>query len=145
MNFVAGLYYVLDHFPSRINVGNIDYTKNYMALLGHIIFSGHYTEDKLYNNIKEHFTSLDEYMDQSVRDQLTELGYNTENFFDLLAVVVKRFNDWIINGNETIASLYNKELSVLYHVLFPITSGLFSFSFKLNKAATRKTIRKRHL
>lgn len=139
-HFVSGAFYVIDHFPSRLNVTTIEHSRTFVILLGHIIFSGVYAENELHKRIEEHYVSLDEYMDESVKQQLEEIGYHAENFFDLLAIAIKMFNKWIIEGNENITSLYDKELSILYHILFSITSGLFNFSFKLTKAGTRKDL-----
>ena len=59
--------------------------------------------------------------------------------------MIKHFNHWIITGSEQVNSLYNKELSVLYHVLFEISSAIFRTGFRLNKIATKKELTEKEI
>ena len=139
-SMVSEFFYIVDHFPTRIVLEHVDNKTIWMVLLGHIIFSGVYGEGKLHGNILEHFNSLDEYMDNLVLSQLFDLGYKCSSFYDLLAIVLEHFNEWVINGSEQTNSLYGKELSVLYHMLFGITSAIFRTGFRLNKIASKKAL-----
>jgi hypothetical protein len=138
--FVTGFFYVVDYFPDRIKIAYIDNKNRWMILLGHVIFSGMYGDGKLYDLIKEHFESLDECVDSIVIHKLAEIGYNIENFYDLLALIVTNFNKWAVNAAESNMSLYGKSLEILYYVMFDITSAIFKTIFKLNKAATKKKL-----
>ena len=144
-SLVSEFFYIVDHFPTRISPQSVDNKNLWMILLGHIIFSGVYGEGKLYNNIAEHFNSLDEYVDNLVIIKLKEIGYEVTDFYSLLALVIKHFNHWIITGSEQVNSLYNKELSVLYHVLFEISSAIFRTGFRLNKIATKKELTEKEI
>ena len=75
-------------------------------------------------------------MDNYVIKKLSELGYMTRNFFELLATVIKEFNNWNMDVDRSL-TMFNKEISILYHSLFSITSALFRVNFRLNKLATR--------
>jgi hypothetical protein len=139
-SFVAGLYYVIDHFPARfVTPDDLENTKLYMVMLGYIIFKGIFGENKLHKGIEEHFVSLDDYMDNFIKIRLNELGYEVNDFYDLLSLVIKNFNYWLLD-TDSLVTMFNKEVSVLYHVLFPITSALFRVNFRLNKLATRKVL-----
>ena len=142
---VSEFFYTVDHFPSRINVAHIENKSIWMILLGHIIFSGVYGEGKLFGNIQEHFNSLDEYIDNLIAMQLKELGFECKTFYDLLVIVIKNFNDWVITGSEQTNSLYGKELSILYHMLFEITSAIFRTGFRLNKIASKKELTEKEI
>jgi hypothetical protein len=78
-------------------------------------------------------------MDNFIKIRLNELGYEVNDFYDLLSLVIKNFNYWLLD-TDSLVTMFNKEVSVLYHVLFPITSALFRVNFRLNKLATRKVL-----
>ena len=75
-NMLGGFFYVVDHFPMRIKASleYVDSKRLWMILLGHIIFSGSINEGKLYDDINDHITSLDEYLDSLVIVKLKDVG-----------------------------------------------------------------------
>lgn len=137
---VTGFFYIVDHFPSRFRPGYVDNQTLWKILLGHIIFSGLYGENKLFTQINEHFTSLDSYVDSIVIDKLRENNYHIENFYDLLSLILAQFNNLVLNNESSNLSMYGKSLEVLYYVLYPITSGIFQINFLLSKAASKKPL-----
>jgi hypothetical protein len=137
---VVGFYYVVDHFPSRFQVNSLDNTTLWIILLGHIVFSGHYGENKLYTSIKEHFSSLDDYVDGIIIEKLKESKYYVDNFYDLLAVIIDNFNNLVLHTEGSNLSMYGKSLEVLYYVLYDINSGIFKVNFKLNKLVSKKPL-----
>ena len=139
-SLVAGFFYTVDHFPSRIQPKYVDNKQLWMILLGHIIFSGVFGEGKLHDGILEHFNSLDEYVDDIVIKKLEEIGHHINDFYDLLALIVRHFNDWIVSAAESMISLYGKSLDVLYYAMFDLTSAIFRTNFRLNKLATKKLL-----
>jgi len=142
---LSGFFYVVDHFPTRVSAQHVDNKTLWCVLLGHIIFSGVYGEGRLYGDIQEHFASLDEYVDTLVVIKLKEIGYDCKDFYDLLALVIVNHSRWIIESGDKTNSLYNKELSVLYHVLFDITAGIFKTGFRLNKIASKKILTEKEI
>ena len=139
-SIIGSVYYLLDHFPSKLTLSSLENTQQWMILLGHIVFSGNYTDGKLYESINEHFNSLEGYVDTVIYRKLEDAGYSVNNLYDLLVLVIRNFNDWIVNAQSTINSVYGKELEVDYYVGFEITSGIFRFGFNLNKLAARKEL-----
>ena len=139
-SLIAGFYYTVDHFPNRVKPAFVNNQKLWMILLGHIIFSGIFGEGKLHEGIQEHFNSLDEYVDNIVIKKLEEIGHSIDDFYDLLALILRHFNDWIVNAAESMISLYGKSLDVLYYALFDLTSAIFRTNFRLNKLATKKQL-----
>lgn len=67
------------------------------------------------------------------------MGVNVENVYQLFAIIVEKFNDWLFVATDKVASMYDKELSILYYVLYEITSAIFNLYFKL-KAASKKEL-----
>lgn len=138
---VAGFYYIVDHFPSRITKSYLDNTNLWKVLMGLIVFPGNIGEGKLLQDISDHFDSLDEYIDAIVAGKLKDIGYHCENLYDLIAIVINSFSDWLLKAKDSINSMYDKELSTLYFVLMPITSQIFKLHFKLKKAASKRELR----
>lgn len=136
---IAGFFYCVDHFPTRITPDYVDNTALWMVLLGHVIWSGHISEGKLYSDILDHIQSLDEYIDNIVRAKLKEINYDCTDIYELFMLVITNFNDWMLTSDDRVNTMYDKELSVLYYVCYDITSTIFKMFFKL-KAAQKKDL-----
>lgn len=139
-NMIGGFFYIADHFPSRVlpkNIGDPHERRMWMILLGHILFSGSINEGKLYDDIEDHMSSLDEYLDGLVIMKLKEIGQPVNDVYELFAIIIGKFNDWLLAATDQVASMYGKELSILYYVLFEITKAIFNLYFKL-KAVSKK-------
>jgi hypothetical protein len=137
---VAGFFYVVDHFPGRLRANCLDTTYIWMILLGHIVFSGLYGENKLYTSIEEHFMSLDDYLDTIIIEKLKENNYHVENFYDLLALILANFNNLVLENEQGSLSMFGKSLEVLYYAMYDITAGIFKVNFRLNKLASKKPL-----
>lgn len=141
-NMIGGFFYIADHFPSRIQpeyIGIENERRLWCILLGHILFSSTIQEGKLYDDIYDHLTSLDEYIDGLVSVKLKDIGIEVEDIYKLFAIVIENFNEWLLSATNKVASMYDKELSILYYVLFDVTSAIFKLYFKL-KAASKKEL-----
>lgn len=139
-SLLIGLFYIIDHFPNRFKPAYLDQTNLFMILLGHIVFSGVYGENKLYSSIEEHFISLDDYVDPIVIGKLKESNYHIKDFYDLLALILNNFNSLVLESENSSLSMYGKSLEVLYYVLYDITVGIFRVNFKLSKLASKKVL-----
>lgn len=138
-NMLGGFFYIVDHFPSRIKIEFIDSRRLWMVLLGFIIFSGTVNEGILHDDVEDHIKSLDEYLDSVVMYKLKDIGINVTDIYQLFALIIEKFNDWILESAGNVSSMYDKELSVLYYVLYEITSAIFKLYFKL-KAVSKKEL-----
>ncbi len=130
---IAEFFYIVDHFPDRINIDMLNNINSWRILLGHILFSGLYGENKLLNDINKHFESLDSYIDPIVIEKLEDSGYNVKDFYELMSLIHLNFNNFIIGRNNSGLNVFGKSLEVLYYVLYSITSDIFKTSFKLSK------------
>lgn len=152
---VAGFYYVVDHFPGRFKLTMVtdpttgedrptadvlNDTALWMILIGHIRFSGNYPENKLYSSIREHFETIEPYLDKAVQDKLTEQGIHLENYFDLLNFIQVTFNDFIRANDTSGLSIYGKNLELYHYVAYDILYGITMMKFKLGKSAARGSI-----
>ncbi len=136
-NAIANIFYVLDNFPDRLNKDNLDNKSILSILLGHIIFSGLHNEVKLYEDVMKNFFSLDEYLDDIIREKLAEIGYPCNDFYDLLFAIHANFSMWF-SASESINTMYGKELSILYDTLYYLIHSVFSTSFKIRSKLASK-------
>lgn len=142
---VAGFFYVIDHFPDRIDTTRLDSRFIWTVLLGHIIFSGVYSEAKLYNDTQEHFNSLDDYLDVIVADKLKEIGWVVNDFYDLIAKIMIDFPTLLLGNQIDINSMFNKNIEILYYMLIEITSKIFRVIYKLRKNETKRPLNYRNV
>lgn len=138
-NMLGGFFYIVDHFPSHMPVEWVKSNRQWMILLGHIIFSGTVNAGKLYDDIADHMTSLDEYLDSLIMMKLHDIGVHVNDIYEVFAIVIEKFNDWLLSATDKVASMYDKELSILPFSLYEITSAIFKLYFKL-KAASKKEL-----
>ena len=139
---ITGFFYVVDFFPSRILPQYVEHTRLWMVLLGQINFTDIVDERVLHEKMVAHFGSLDEYLDGLIISQLRSIGYECEDVYSLFYVVITNFNDWLLNTNEKVNSMYGKELSILYFILEKITNAIFNLNFKLKTAQKKELTEK---
>lgn len=137
---VVGFYYTVDHFPERFRPDYLDNKPLWMILLGHIVFSGLYGENKLFTSIEEHFTSLDSYVDSIIVEKLKESKHEVNDFYDLLGLILGNFNNLVLQNEHSPLSMFGKSLETLYYVMYDIVAGLFRVNFRLGKLASKKRL-----
>lgn len=138
-NLVAGFFYVVDHFPSRVKADYVNSTRLWMILLGHLIWSGNVSEGRLYGDVEAHIASLDEYIDALVSDRLKTIGYECPDIYELFYLIIDKFSEWLLSSDDRASTMYNKELSILPFICYEITSAINTLYFKL-KAAQKKEL-----
>lgn len=137
-NLIGGFFYCVDHFPSRIKVEFINQTSLWMVLLGHIIWSGNIPQGKLFIDVQDHISSLDEYIDLIYHKKLKDIGYDCTDIYQLFALVIEKFNDWLLSSEDRVNTMYNKELSILYFICYEISSAISNLCFKLKSAQKKE-------
>lgn len=152
-SYMAGVYYVLDHFPNVFNIRYGDDLRPWLQdstiwriAMGHVLWSGLYGENTLLKNMAEHLSSLDHYADTDAIRKLEQRGYrNIENFYDVMDIIVKDFKNILREGGGNNLCVYGKNLETLYYVYYDITEGLFTANYKLNKQALKKPLDEKHI
>jgi hypothetical protein len=134
---MAGLFYVIDHFPDRVTSEHIERLELWRTLLGHLIWASNLSAGRLLKGVNDHFASLDGYHDVVTSDKLKTIGLKADSFYDLLFIVLKNFDEWQLNARESATTMFGKELSVLTFVLSDIVSAINTFYFKLGPAAEK--------
>lgn len=136
-SLVAGFYYVADHFPQQISARYVDDPRHWMLMMGLMLFSGDTNHGRIYDDMKNHIESLDEYIDPIMIERMREIGIVVNDFYEFLAFIINNFNDWLLNYRTKINTMYDKELNVLYHVTYSIIKSFFLIHYKLKSAAKK--------
>lgn len=136
LSFVSGIFYTIDNFPEYVHVQNLNVRENWMVLLGHILFSGLHGVPLLLQRISEHLLTIDHYVDTLVISKLKEKGLIIEDFYDLTALIIERFQSFILDAEQSNLSMFGKSLDILYYIYFDITSAFFRINYKLTSKKT---------
>lgn len=139
-DYIAGFFYVLDHFPIRIERDReyLNSTRLWRTLMGHLIFGSNLGEGHLHDNVTDHIHSLDEYVDEIMRTRFLEINIAVNDTYQFFGILIKHFNEWLHEGADKINSLYGKELGVLYYLLEDVVIAINTFYFKLTASAQSK-------
>lgn len=137
-NLVCGFFYVVDLFPTRVKPDWVDSKRNWMILMGLILFPANLGDGRLADDIAEHIRSLDEYIDEVMKVKFEEIGLPNDNIYTLFGIVIEHFNEWLQGAADRVSSMYDKEFSILYFVLDEITKQINKFYFKLRAATKRE-------
>lgn len=133
-NMVAGVFYVVDHFPERVQPEYTDHLLTWRRLLGHLIKGGIVdSEGKLIEYVAAHFDSLDEYIDEEAQDMLKDDGVPCQNLYDLFFHAIKVLSVLEVQSLDRVASMYGKSMMILRYALFDVTSAIFNFMYQLKK------------
>lgn len=139
-SLIEGFFYVVDHFPEQLNMESLETNALWMILLGHIYFTGHYGYNKLYTKIEEHFNTLNNILDPIIAEKLHRDGYEIEDVYQLMAMLMGNWNDLVTRGGQSKLSMYGKTLEILYYALYPITEAIFLTNFKITKFAMKRPL-----
>lgn len=134
--FVSEFFYIVDHFPSYVNEDNIDDKDNWLKLLGYILIGGHFSIGRIFSQMQEHLTSLDDFVDEGAMEKLSEKGYRITDFYDLVAMLTIKFPDLLAENDRT-GNIYEKYYDVTYHTLRVITYALTHMRYELQRTAKR--------
>lgn len=151
INMIGGFFYIVDHYPDRVKAEAINQAEIgdngesteltlWKILLGIVIF-GETNHGKLQENVRLHMESLDDYIDEMVRENLRKEDVYVENIYDLFAHIIDTHADRIRQAGNGVSSMYGKRLLVERFVLSNIIRAINTFMFKLRAANRRQLTR----
>lgn len=144
-NLIAGFFYIVDHFPQHVRPEYVDDNRLWMVLLGHIIWSGNVSPGKLYSDVHDHISSLDEYMDNVYSKKLKAIGYESKDIYHLFYRIISTFNEWLLTADDRVSTMYEKELSILPFICYELVSSINNLYFNLNAAKKKEFSNKKML
>lgn len=136
-SLVGSFYYLVDHFPKRITLREIDNLWLWKVLMGHILWTGDMNEGLLHDKVRDHFKSIDQYMDLITQQQLKSIGIEVTSTYDFFVHVMKNCTTWILQDSHKASSMYGKSLSTLPYVLYDITHAIVETNFAIHTAYRR--------
>lgn len=137
-NHIVTFFYLLDHWPERIRVQDVNEVRLWKQLLGELIWGSNTPLGRLEADTENHLEFLDNYIDEFMKFKFEQAGMPIENLYQLFGIIMANFNEWLLSGSQSISSTYNKELDVLYYVLTNISEGINNFYFGLKKLYKKK-------
>ena len=139
---IASFFYVVDHFPTRMDsLALIEYLNDprlWRVLMGHLYFTPDEPEGRLLNRIDIHMESLDGYVDGMVKEWLQEDNVYVNNLYELFMHVIETYSTRITESGQSVASMYGKRLMVLRYVLIDIIKSIFGMMFSLQVMSKKK-------
>lgn len=133
-NIVGSIFYIIDHLPTW-TIFNEEISQLY---LGKIILPDENAVAKVKERVREHYNSLDNYLDIHSKKKLYSLGMKVEDYYDLMFLVNKMFNEWTIVNSKTIGlHMESKIYEVLQYILYPITENVIRTTQELKKDEAR--------
>lgn len=135
ISLVAGFFYVVDHFPERMRSEYCASSRFWRTLLGHVIFTEEENEGKLMIGVDAHMESIDEYVDDLVRETLSSVDVHVTDIYEFFVYVMLNISNILISADP--ASSYGKRLTVLRYVCFDVVKAIFSFTYELRNAGKK--------
>ncbi len=141
---LAAFFYVADRFGERPIADYKDNTRLWMTMLGLTLWGDSKDESVIYEEVINHFNSLDKYVDDFVRNQLKRIGYPCKDIYEFLAVCIEHMDQWMIETPKRSISLYDKKLSILYPVfLVPLIMPISRFYYVIEAEAQKNGLTKK--
>lgn len=141
---VAGLFYILEHFPDHTDITSIDTAWLWRLFIGYMLWGETPGSGKLVEDINNHLNSLDGYVDFEVRRTMENNGLNCKTIYELFVYVIENMERMIMESSGSVSSMYGKQFMVLKYVLADINNSIFGMLFSLTssgkKPLTRDTI-----
>lgn len=133
---VGNIYYILDNFPDRITIDDLDNTFLWKLLLSEIIHSGNNSIGHLTEKIQAHFTDLNSKFHLIVIEKLKDVGIEANNLIELMTVIFKNFNNWLMKY-ETPLLYHKKTFEAESFILNHITANITRLMLELSKEELR--------
>lgn len=141
-SIIGGFFYVVDHFPDRIEPSFLDGTSDecwlWRVLLGQIIGGVEGGYGRIAEDMNEHMDSLDSYIDAQAKASLAQGDIYVDNIYQLFIYIIETLSQMTAMSTDEISTMYGKQLMILRYILRDIINAIFKLTFKLRKAATRK-------
>lgn len=129
---LGNVLYILDHFPNEISINQLDDTVVWKRYIGEVILSGKYSVALLLEKMNIHLDGFNQPLEREDIIKLGDLGVTCTNVFELMVVIMKNFNTWIMKSDSR-SFYHHKTIEAARHVLIKITSCFNLLYFDINK------------
>lgn len=143
--FVRSFFYMVDHFPEpTAGISFEEYldelkgSERWKIWMGYIQFGDQYGVGKLIENVNNHLTSLDQYVDIEARRMfLEEEDLEIDDIYQLFCFIINNMEELINEKEEDIGTMYGKRLQTSQYVLRDITASIFKCLFEITNNKKR--------
>ena len=119
-------------------------TAYYKTVLGKFTYPSNSNGFMLFDNARKHLKTTDTLLDPPAQYQLSQIGINVNNIYELLLVAFFNIDQWIVGYNPT--NLYEKKIGALDQIMAPlvaiINNKLFQLINKENEGITQESVKK---
>lgn len=135
---IAGIFYIIDHYPDRVKPQYADESRLWYHLLALTIKPDVAQEPVCIDKLDDHFRSLETFIDSQVKRTLAASDVFVNDIFDVLVDVIKTYSDRINITTEQLASMYDKRLVILRYLLQGVRNNTFNMGFDLQSLKNSK-------
>lgn len=135
---IAGVFYIIDHYPDRVKPEFADDPKLWYHLLALTIKPDVSQETVCIDKLDDHFRSLETFIDSQVKSTLADSNVYVDDIFDVLVDVIKTYSDRINITTEQLSSMYDKRLVILRYLLQGVRNMIFNMGFDLQSLKNSK-------
>ena len=135
--FVAGFFYIVDHYPDRMSAELVENTDEWRILLGRVIWDEEPSKGTALADVSEHYKSLDDYLDILSAKKLANIGHPVNDIYELFVVVMRNFSTWMAEAPDRVATMYEKELSILPFICYPYNDAFNKLLYRLRSNQPR--------
>lgn len=148
LNFISGVLYCFDILPGQVDdfnyvYNNKDHKKEIMfwrLLLGKIVYMNTFGAERIYNEINDFYDNLEGYMDTLTKKTLSNINIKVENYFDLLAIIMKNYNTLLINYKEYNSDIKNRYIDIYYYIFHDLIIGFNKVILNIIKRSKKTKI-----
>lgn len=131
-SFVTAFYYVVDHYPERTDIEELDGQWLWLLWLGYLLSGDQLGPNKLVENMETHLSNLDDYIDMEAQQMLfDEEGLMINDIYELFVHVLDHMEEMLQSGSKNIGSMYGKRLVTAPYVLRDIFEQIFLCLFEI--------------
>ena len=142
---IASYLTCLEEYPKFDLRNLLDTQLNYYwTVLGKYTYPTNTNGLLLFDNAKKHLETTDTLLDPPAQYQLSQIGINVKDIYELLFVVFFNIDNWIVTYNPT--NLYEKKIGALDQIMAPLVTLINNKLFQIvnNKAEglTQETVKR---
>lgn len=134
----ASFFYIIDNYPQRMQLRDVNHTDSWRVLLGLIVHRVMEPEGRILAKMDKHIRSLDKYVDQVSRELLAHEGVIVEDLYELFAEL-----NTSISARQNTAdpgNMWGKYLLVNRYALSGIIEAIFKLAWTLDTEAEAGTL-----
>jgi len=121
--FIGNILYLIDHFPTYVNAGDINDVFVWRRILGEIIHSNNKSFKYIKSRQDAHFKDITSAFDGITARKLQDVGYPASNLLELMVHIFNNFNKWLL-AEEKHHLIDNKTYECELFALLNITSQI---------------------